>query len=138
VLHDANVVRTAVARDAQLVFALEKRLVDGPVAFGLALQHVVADALAPEILDVLLRFFEIRRERPFLENRAVVFVLDRLQRLDGFGVQLTLGISELRVDLDDVRMFVAVPFRQLRLLALQLAELRLEQLHLRVLRHRRQ
>ncbi len=54
-IDDADVVRAAVARHAQLFLALQQRFVDLAVALRLALHHVVADALAAQILGVGLR-----------------------------------------------------------------------------------
>ena len=131
---DPDVVRAAVARDTELVGALQQRFVHRAVAARLALHHVVADALPAQVLRVVLGFFEPRRERAFLEPRPLVLVLYRLQRLGRLEIELALRVGQLRVDAEHLGVPLAVLLGELCLLALEVGQLQLAGLDLRVLR----
>ena len=134
----ADVVRTAVRRDAQLVFALHERLQDRAIALRLALHDVVVDALVAEVRRVGFGGIERSAERLFLEPRGIVLLLHRYERALRLCLDLPLRVRELRVDLLDFGMLVAVPLGELGLLPLQHAQLRPEPLDRGVLRDHRQ
>ena len=104
-------------------FALEQRFVDVAVAVRFALDHVVADALPAEVLDVLLRVFEVRRERALFEEPALVLGAHRLQGARRLDLDLPRDVGQLRVDLADLRVLLEITLGQARLLALQLGQL---------------
>jgi hypothetical protein len=108
VLDEADVVATAAGVYPQFLLAGQQALVDLPVALRVAFEHRVADVLASERHRRALLLFERDGQPLFFSGRSLVVVSDGVDGLGQFLVQLARGVLDARVDLDDLRMLVAV------------------------------
>jgi hypothetical protein len=132
-LDDANVIAAAVGKYLQFFFSTKERLVQLAITLGIALEYGVGHALAIEICSEILLLVQRARERPLLEHRRLVIVSDRIHGLRQFQPQRAIGIVKRRIDREDLWMLVAVSLGQQRPAALELRDLRLQRLDVRVL-----
>jgi len=88
-------------------------------------------ALASMIAEV---FLDNTGERAFLERGPLVLVPHRLQGLRRLQPELPLGVVQARVDLLHLGVPIPIALGELGLLTLEVADLHLERLNLRVLR----
>ena len=128
-VHDADVARALLAGDARFLRALHQAVVDLAVALGFALQNAVLDALA--VLAERFGFLRVQRglQAPFLVQRGEIFVLDRLDDLRLFDMQLGVGALDGRADLDHFLVTRTVSFGKLLLLPLQVRQVGFQLLH---------
>ncbi len=135
---DPDVAGLELGADAGLLRALQQALVELLRALDVALEHAVIDRLAVHRLRLALLLVERGDQAVLLGERRLVFVAHRLHDLGHLAVQLGLGHRDAGPHLDDVRVLFAELLRQLRVLALQLRQLRLLLLDVGVAEDRRE
>ena len=99
------------------------------------LQHAVLDALPVQAQRLAFLAVERAGQAHLLRTRRFELAPHRVDHLVDLVPQLGLGRLDRRADLDHLRVAVAVPLRQLRLLALEVAEVALDLLHVFVREH---